>query len=78
MENLKEFIIEKLEEASGLEGITEANALFEEEILDSMSILYLVSEIETEYGILIPLEEVIEDNFSSVNNIVLYLQGKIG
>lgn len=77
MDKLKEFIIEKLEEASGVEGITEENALFEEEILDSMSILYLVSEIETEYGILIPLEEVIEDNFSSVNNIISYLYKKI-
>lgn len=77
MEQLKGFILEKIEEASGIEDITEESSLFEEEILDSLSILYLVSEIETEYGIQIPLEDVIEENFSSVNNIATYLQTKI-
>lgn len=77
MDELKKYVIEKLEEASGIDNITEDSALFEEEILNSLSILYLVGELETEYGIQIPLEDVVEDNFSNVNCIVAYLQEKL-
>lgn len=77
MDKLKDFIIEKLEEASGIEDIKEDSALFEEEILDSISILYLIAEIETEYGIQIPLEDVVEEHFSSVNSIAEYLQTRM-
>lgn len=77
MDELKKYVIEKLEEASGIENITEDSALFEEEILNSLSILYLVGELETEYGIQIPLEDVVEENFSNVNCIVAYLQEKL-
>lgn len=71
------FIIEKLKEASGVDEISEETLLFEEEILDSLSILYLVGEVEEQYGIQIPLEDVIEENFCDVNHIVNYLMKKI-
>ena len=77
MNRLSEFIIEKLEEATGIDEITEDSALFDEEILDSLSILYLVTEIETEYRVQIPLEEVTESHFSTVNRIVEYLNEKM-
>lgn len=77
MDELKNFIIEKLEEASGIDGVNEDCLLFEEEILDSLSILYLVGEVEGQYGIQIPLEDVIEENFCTVNHIALYLKNRM-
>ncbi|MBQ8799828.1 MAG: acyl carrier protein [Lachnospiraceae bacterium] len=77
MNEIKQFIIEKLEEASGIDGVKEESLLFEEEILDSLSILYLVGEVEEQYGIQIPLEDVIEDNFCTVNHIALYLKNRM-
>lgn len=78
MDGCKDFIMEKLKEASGIEDITEESLLFEEEILDSLSILYFISETEEQYGIQIPLEDVIEENFCDVKHIAAYLQGKAG
>lgn len=77
MNEIKQFIIEKLEEASGIDEVKEDSLLFEEEILDSLSILYLVGEVEEQYGIQIPLEDVIEDNFCTVNHIALYLKKRM-
>ena len=77
MNEIKQFIIEKLEEASGIDEVKEDSLLFEEEILDSLSILYLVGEVEEQYGIQIPLEDVIEENFCTVNHIALYLKKRM-
>lgn len=77
MNDMTLFIIEKLVEASGVDEVTVETLLFEEEILDSLSILYLVGEVEEQYGIQIPLEDVIEENFCNVNHIVDYLKAKI-
>jgi acyl carrier protein len=43
-------------------------------ILDSLGILQLVAFIEKSFGIRIPDEDVVFDNFQSVNAIVDYLQ----
>ncbi len=77
MDRYKGFIMEKLKEASGIEDITEDSLLFEEEILDSLSILYFISETEEQYGIQIPLEDVVEGNFCSVKHIAAYLHGRL-
>ena len=38
-------------------------------VLESFDILTLISELNAEFGIMIPLEEVIPDNFDSVDGI---------
>jgi len=43
-------------------------------ILDSLAILQLVAHIEKVFGIQVPDEDVIYDNFKSVNALVGYLQ----
>lgn len=45
-------------------------------MLDSMSILYLVSEIEDDFSIQIPVQEVIESNFKNIESIVKYVSDK--
>lgn len=43
--------------------------LWEEEVLDSMSLLLLVQELEEEYGIAIDVEEVNTENFADILHI---------
>jgi acyl carrier protein len=43
-------------------------------ILDSLAILQLVAYIEKAFGIQVPDEDVVYDNFKSVNALVTYLQ----
>ena len=53
--------------------IDESTLLLEEEVLDSVSMLYLVTELENEYKIQIPLVAVTEDNFKNIDSIVKYV-----
>lgn len=51
--------------------------IFEKSIIDSTGILELVLFIEEYYNISISDEELIQENFSSVNTIAQFLQTKL-
>ena len=44
--------------------------LLEEDVLDSVSILVLIQEMEELFGIVIDPEEITENNFKTLDNIV--------
>lgn len=56
---------------------TEDTDFFEKGILDSTGIIELVSFIEQTFNISIEDDELIIDNFSSLDNITRYLQLKL-
>lgn len=70
---IKEFVYQTLSDVLDDCDIDDATLLFEDEILDSISILYLVSELEDKYSVQIPIEDIIEENFKSINHIVSYM-----
>lgn len=45
---------------------TASNALVDDGILDSMTITGIIAALSMEFGITIPYEEIIEENFNSV------------
>jgi acyl carrier protein len=47
-------------------------------VLDSITIIELVVELENEYNIKVPFNEIVTENFETVEQIVLYLKSKIG
>ena len=51
--------------------------LWETGILDSITIIELSVEIERKYGIKIPIQEVVIENFGSVNKLITYIESKI-
>ena len=75
--DVKDFIKRIIIEATGVEEIYDNTSLLEGDILDSMSILYLVSEIEDKYGINIDVHEVTEENFSNILDITRMVIGKM-
>ncbi len=77
VDSVKKFVIETICEVVADADIDMDTLLFEEDILDSLSILYLIEELEAEYNIEVPLEEVTENNFSTVNNISNYVMERI-
>ena len=47
-------------------------------MLDSITIVELSVEIEQEYSISIPLEEIVEVNFQTVRKICTFINAKLG
>ncbi|MEY8523744.1 phosphopantetheine-binding protein [Lachnospiraceae bacterium 38-10] len=75
---IQQFITDILMEINEEYEINEATQLLEEEILDSVSILYLITELESAYEIQIPLEDIVEENFRNLECIEKYVVSLIG
>jgi acyl carrier protein len=60
------------------DGLKNETLFLDEGIIDSTGILELVSYLEEEYGISVEDEELIPENLGSINNVVAYLEKKIG
>ena len=45
------------------------NALIDDGILDSLDIVSLVAAIDTEFGVTVPAEEIIPENFNSADSL---------
>ena len=67
---MKERILEILAEALPQIDFTASNSLVDDGILDSLSIVTLVSELSLEYGVIFDLEELTPENLNSIDAIV--------
>lgn len=75
-DQIKEFIIENF--LFGEKNhFDESTDFFQKGILDSTGIIELVGFIEQTFNVSIEDDELIVENFSSLNNITTYLQSKI-
>lgn len=69
MEILEKRIMEMLEEIQPYAEFDETTDLLEEEVLDSVSILVWVQEIEEAFDITIEMDEVNDKNFKSIRTV---------
>ncbi len=80
MDNIKEkiraFIVENFLFGDD-NGLNDDTSFLEEGIIDSTGILELVEFIEEEFSIEVEDEELIPENLDSLNNIEVYLSGKV-
>jgi acyl carrier protein len=72
---METFLIEKIEELA-FTKVTPSDVLWPN-VLDSITIVELSVEIENEFGISIPLEEIVESNFQTVNSICTFIKAKL-
>ena len=49
--------------------------LIEDDILDSMGILVLITELEEKYNVIIPLEEIKIEDFQTISTLVEFVKG---
>jgi len=75
VDRLKKFILERfpLARKAGLNGET---PLLEGGIVDSLGILELVNFMEEEFGISVVDEELVPENFSSIDSLLAFLDHK--
>ena len=73
-EQLRNFISENT--FTDKEKIKEDTLIFEEGIFDSLGFLSLISFLDEELGIEVADNELVEENFESINAIVTFISGK--
>lgn len=72
---MEDFLIDKIEEIS-FTRVEKEDSLWESRVLDSITIVELAVEIEAEFGIKVPFEEIVEENFETVQLIMQYIENK--
>ena len=76
LNEIKSFIKDVIEERTG-SSVEYDTMLFDEEILDSMSILYLIGELESKFDVELPPDEVVQTNYETVDKIAEYVASKM-
>ena len=66
---MREKILELLTEEFPDVDFTSSDALVDDGILDSLTITGIIATLTMEFGITIPYEEIIEDNFNSIDGL---------
>ena len=77
-EKIRNIIISVLEEINNVEEIKDDTDLLETGAMDSFTILLLISELEESLNIQIPIHDVTENTFKTINSITMYVNSKIG
>ncbi len=72
---MENFLIDKIEELA-FTKVTKSELLWESKILDSISIVELVVEIENEYSIKVPFNEIVVENFETIEKMMKYIHSK--
>ena len=75
MTDIIRFLIEKIEEIS-FSTVTASDSLWEDRVLDSITIIELVVEIEREFSIQIPFNEIVVEHFETVELIEKFILSK--
>jgi acyl carrier protein len=74
---IRDFILKKFPLARK-RGVKESDLLLESGVLDSLGVLELVHFIEQEFKVQVSDEELVPENFQSIDRLVSFLQSKTG
>ena len=69
-----EELLEILEGLHPEVDFTDCNTLVDDKILDSFDIITLITEINTEFDVAIPAEEIIPENFNSAEALYVLIE----
>ena len=72
---IREYIIESTFE--DVQNITDETLIFEEGVLDSMGLLFLIEFLKEEFNVTTNDDELVVENFESINKIVAFINKKL-
>ena len=73
--NIRTFIVENFLFGEA-DGLADDTSFLDQAVIDSTGVLELVAHLESAYGIKVKDEEILPDNFDSINAIATYLVKK--
>ena len=78
-QQIKEEVRNYLKEASlsSSDSIKDDTLIFDTGVLDSMGLLFLIEFLNEQYSITVEDEELLPNNFESVNNITAFVKNKL-
>ena len=77
-DQIRTYIMDNILLGSADQSIADDDSFLEKGIIDSTGILELVTFVEDEFNIEVGDEELIPDNFDSIEKLTAYTQRKIG
>lgn len=76
MDEMVSKVMEMIAELQPYEEFDKTTDLLGEDILDSVSVLVLVQELEEEFSVTITPEEITKENFENVMSVVTLVRSK--
>lgn len=73
---IRQYVAENLIFSNNGFELSDDASFLEEGVVDSTGVLELVMFVEDVFNVAVADEEIIPDNFDSVNNLALYIQSK--
>jgi acyl carrier protein len=73
---IREFVLERFPLAKA-RGLEDGSQLLEEGILDSLGVLELVNFLQDEMGVPVEDEDLVPENFASVDAIFAFVEAKV-
>jgi acyl carrier protein len=76
LENLRTFLLTEIAPDLGKESVDPDEDLLEQGFIDSMGILKIVVFLEETYGIQVDDEDIVPDNFQTLNRMAKFVEQK--
>ena len=76
--SIRDYILENFLFTSNQDALEDSASFLEEGIVDSTGVLELVMFVEEKFGVSVEDEEIVPENFDSVEGLVRYVQQKRG
>ena len=74
-DKIREYIVKST--LANVENISDDTLIFDSGLLDSMGLLFLIEFLKEEFDITTNDDELIVENFESINNIVGFIESKL-
>jgi acyl carrier protein len=75
---VEKFIVEEIALGSGVDSVGHNDDLLAQDVIDSLGIVELVAFLEARYGIDVGDDDLLPENFQSVNSVVAFVAAKGG
>jgi acyl carrier protein len=76
-QEVRQFVIENFVFESDNRGFSNHDSFFDTGLLDSMGVLTLVEFVKEKYGISVEDDELLPENWDSVNRIATFVQARL-
>lgn len=76
LKDIEKFLLTDLAADMGIRSLGEDDDLIEQRIIDSLGILKLITFLESNYSIKINDEEILPENFHSLNSLTQFVEQK--